>query len=319
MLIHCRDLASTRRITGNNKQNETVISMKPLYKDKEFKKAIYDEDFDQADKMLGEVVCPDSRLPALLGRTMWSMGRKLTVEGARWFSSKGADLSLIVKDKRRGISDTMSVAVSGSNEPLIAWLTEQPGISVDRYMGFAGSTPLIQAVTENNCESITALVKAGADVNKQTKNNKASPLHVAAANYSVEACVTLVSHMANPLLKNKMGSLPCEMVPETMIGVWNPDALYDFLDKHVDIYKKMIAPGGTKEEFDSDMDELNSGQAILDEVAVEKIGETYEDKEESEWTEMEARAARVISERFKSKGDVKQAEDMFKSRSKNTI
>jgi hypothetical protein len=113
------------------------------------------------------------------------------------------------------------------------------GSDLDAKDPFGGSTPLITASVFGKTEVALALIKAGADLNKQN-NDGASALHVAAFFGRKEIVEALLVHGADKKLLNSRGELAITAVQapfEQMIPV------YDF-------FLQQFGPMGLELDYD---------------------------------------------------------------------
>jgi hypothetical protein len=252
--------------------------------DSTLKKALADGDIPAAQARWDALPEPHRPSQEGLNHTLWTMARTLPPTSAAWLVSQGAQPDQVIRDKVRGLSDCVTVAIAGRNFPLLTWLFTEGGVDPNRQLPAVGPTPFIEAIQAGVFDALPALVALGMDTGSSTIQGNTA-LHWAAHHYKVEACVALVELGVDPRIRNKMGHLACELVPEDRGEAWRPDDMFEFLDG----YREHREQGQTTP--------YPIPEAVLDERAVERVGLEFTAKAPSQWTPEEARAARVLSDR----------------------
>jgi ankyrin repeat protein len=110
--------------------------------------------------------------------------------------------------------------------PILLWAIQEGHLNVVKVLAAAGASlkrrdnlgfsPLDQAVGEGNAEMVSFLLKAGADVNGQTRNG--SPLHTACAYRYLKIAKLLLDNGADPSAVNGEGHTPAAI---TKLGKTN--------------------------------------------------------------------------------------------------
>ncbi len=170
--------------------------------------------------------------PEALSEVLCEKAGELSPDMAAVMVRFGADpRRLFSVDDAAMLVDTLYMAISAANNGMVEWLSAQPDFDPNRRLPGA-LTPLAQALLDSHWEIADLLLSHGADPS-YAQEFGATPLHVAASMYKVEAILWLIDNGANPGLENGIGNVPCECIPSTLdVGKgWNPDVVYEYLEQ----------------------------------------------------------------------------------------